>query len=133
MEMYEFEISDYSASPVFRRVQFPAAEAAIQFAKAIDASQCVIYVAHIVDQVDYGNLYIWRNNDIAYLRLDEHREHFASDLSRSLCGGEKIKFFDEDGTVFEVSSPGVIDWIQAFDALLLWLRSGAKLPSLSWS
>ena len=131
--MYEFLVSDFSSTLAIEQAQFLDVDAAVLFTESIYARQCVIYVAHIVDGVDHGNFYIWRNIDLAHVRLDEHREHYATDPSRLAIAKEVAAFIDESGTVLEISPSSVISWAQATEALMFWLRSGSKLPSLSWS
>jgi hypothetical protein len=131
--MHEFVVSDFSSSPATQQAQFFNTDAAVLFTESIHAMQCVIYVAHIVGHVDHGNFYIWRSNDLAHVRLDEHREHYLTDPSRSVTTKEAVAFIDESGAMFNVSPSKVISWAQATEALIFWLRSGSKLPSLSWS
>ncbi|WP_137914532.1 hypothetical protein [Rudaea sp. 3F27F6] len=131
--MYEFVVTDFSAVPAEQRHTFPTRDAATRFGSSLAARRCAIFIAHIVDHVDYGNFYVWYNEDLAFVRLDEHREHYASDPLRASFVGPSIQFQDEDNELFEVLPSQVVGRAQAAEALQCWLTSGLKLSSLSWS
>ncbi len=131
--MYEFVVADFSTGHSEQRVTMPSRDAAIRFVSGLPARRCVIFVAHVTNHVDYGNFYAWCNDDLAHVRLDEHREHYASDPLRASSSSPPVQFQDEDGESFEVSPSQVISRAQAMEALHCWLTSGSKLSSLSWS
>jgi hypothetical protein len=131
--MYEFVVTDFSAGPSEQRVTMSSRDSAVRFASGLSARHCVIFVAHIINHVDHGNFYVWCNDDIAHVRLDEHREHYASDPLRASFSGAPVQFRGEDGESFQVSSPQIVSRAQATEALHCWLASGSKLSSLSWS
>src|SRR5579859_6282536 len=131
--MHEFVVINFSALPAEQRQTFPTRDAADRFGSSLTARRCAIFVAHIVDDVDYGNFYVWYNEDLAFVRLDEHREHYASDPLRTSSAGPSNQFQDEDNELFEVLPSQVVGRAQAAEALHCWLTSGSKLSSLSWS
>lgn len=131
--MYEFVVTEFGTTKSETRMACSTREAAVRFAATAVAPQCVIFVAHIVGHVDHGNFYAWCNGDVAHVRLDEHREHYASDPLRASAITSDVIFRGEDGEPLEVPSTQVISRAQATDALHCWLTSGSKLSSLSWS
>lgn len=68
-----------------QRMDFATGDAAAIFASEVETSHCVVSVSQLVGGIDYGNFYIWCNEHSAHVRLDEHREHYASHLHPSSC------------------------------------------------
>ena len=65
---------------------------------------------------------LWRNADgVACVRIDQHREHYGIDPTRSAETGE-IWFRDEQDGSFPVQTAEVIEMWQAAAALGYWLR-----------
>src|SRR5262245_16300485 len=131
--MYEFVITDVGATLSVNRAECSGRDEALRYAAALNTRQGLVFVAHIVGHVDHGNFYAWYNDDIAHVRLDEHREPYASDPSRPSSTDNPIGFHHEDGEIFDVPSSQVISRVQASEALSCWLATGKMLPSLSWS
>lgn len=76
--MYEIEITRFQLQPTLQKFSVAeAAEASTVVSGVVDET-AVIYVADIRDHVDYGNFYVWLCAGRAYVRLDEHREHYGS-------------------------------------------------------
>jgi hypothetical protein len=113
------EVED--ASVVLAKIQ--AAEADLHF----------LMVADIRDRVDHGNFLVWLNGDRAFVRLDEHREHYATDplIRDRRYGVVRFGAGADDG--FEVPFAESVSRKQALQALELWLRTGHRSPELEWS
>lgn len=69
----------------------------------------------------------------AYVRLDEHREHFAFDPNARATPISEVAFLDEDGSAFRVVMSAPVDVASAKAALVHWLAIGKPTPTLQWS
>lgn len=91
-----------------------------------------VMVADIRGGVDRGNFLAWFQGGRAFVRLDEHRDHYATDSSIRNLPDEAIRF-EGDGDSFEVPFAQSVSRAQALDALEIWLTTGQMSPSLEWS
>ncbi|RJF72363.1 hypothetical protein D3875_13195 [Deinococcus cavernae] len=82
---------------------------------------------------------IWLNAERAIFRLDEHREHYATDpdvffditqLSETFVNPPENDF---QGNTFVEDFHHTVTKAQALAAALHWLDTGEKLESLNWS
>jgi len=132
--VYELEITRFLPSSRQEKLAFPQAIEAWQAIQAVVDEEVVIFVAQIEEHVDYGNFYVWRQRERAFVRLDEHCEHYASDPSCSGISDREVCFRDEEGgSFFCVPESATVASADAMAALEHWLHTGKKLPSLIWS
>lgn len=76
---------------------------------------------------------IWRNGDgMAWVRIDEHREHYGRDPARVGLGGQVGGFPDGEGGWFAVPVADAVTAEQASAALEHWLLGGGQWPGLAW-
>lgn len=131
--MYEIEITRFQPQPIVQKFSLAEAAEASTLVSGVDDETAVIFVADIRDRVDYGNVYVWLCAGRAYVRLDEHREHYASfrDIA-AIPRGEAV-FFDEDGSTFSTSLAATVSVALAKDALAHWLTTGRATTALLWS
>jgi hypothetical protein len=79
-------------------------------------------------------LWLWYNGEgMAWVRLDEHCEHFARDPNRATIIGEVGGFPDGSGGSFAVPAAEVVTVQQAEQVLTCWLESGARWLGLEWN
>lgn len=130
--MYQLEITRFLARPTVEKHASPQASEVWRAIQAVVDEEAVFFVAQIEGNVDYGNFYVWRKRDRAYVRLDEHCEHYASDPGHRGVSGREVHFRDEGGEPLCVPESATVDSTAAMAALEHWLLTGQKLPSLSW-
>jgi hypothetical protein len=131
--MYEIEITRFQPQPILQKFSLAEAAKALTVVSRVDDETAVIFVADIRDQTDYGNFYVWLCAGRAYVRLDEHREHFGSVLDvTTIPPGEAI-FYDEDGSTFIASLAATVSVASAKEALAHWLATGRATTALLWS
>jgi hypothetical protein len=99
----------------------------------VDDETAVIFAADIRDHIDYGNFYVWLCAGRAYVRLDEHREHYASFRDVTTIPRGEAVFFDEDGSTFSASLAATVSVASAKEALAHWLATGEATTALLWS
>jgi hypothetical protein len=76
---------------------------------------------------------LWLNGDgMAWVRIDEHREHYGRDPARAGLSGEVGGFPDGAGGRFAVPAPNAVAAWQASAALEHWLVGGGWWPGLAW-
>lgn len=109
-----------------------AAQAAAVIAN-LAAGAAVIFVADIRDHIDHGNFYVWWSAGQAYVRLDEHREHYASYRDTATIRQGEAMFLDEDGASFSVLLADTVSASAAKEALAHWLLTGRATDALVWS
>lgn len=68
----------------------------------------------------------------AFIRVDEHREHYAIDPAVS-ASHEPVVFRETDGEPFELCFERTVARAQGIEALDHWLATGGKTTALSWS
>lgn len=132
---YDIEITDFAPDARTSRTAVRTAEEAWTAARAAEACDpCVLLVGRHEGGVSHGDFHIWLAGDRALVRLDEHRERHAMDPAHaeSAAGGDAW-FRDSDGSTFPAQDGETVSWPQAFEALNHWLRTGAMLPSLTWT
>lgn len=131
--MYEIEITRFKPQPTLQKFSIADAAEASNVVSGVDHETAFIYVADIRDHVDYGNFYVWRCAGRAYIRLDEHREHYGSFRDVTTIPRGEAEFFDEDGSTFSVSLAATISVASAKEALAHWLATGLATTALLWS
>lgn len=131
--MYEIDITRFQPQPILQKFSLAEAAEASSVVSGVDDETAVIFVADIRDQIDYGNFYVWLCAGRAYVRLDEHREHYGSfpDVT-TIPRGEAV-FFDEDGATFSASLAATVSVASAKEALAHWLATGRATTALMWS
>jgi hypothetical protein len=99
---------------------------------AAAAAACVQVVN--IDVRQQGDLICWLAGDRARLRLDLHREWFASDSGLSPdATNEVVSFRDNDGSEFVESHGDTISRGRALEAFWHWVRTGQMDPGLTWA
>jgi hypothetical protein len=131
--MYEIEITRFQPQPTMQRFSLDRAAEASTVVAGVDDETAVIFVANIRDRIDYGNFYVWLCAGRAYVRLDEHREHYASFRDATTIPLGEAIFFDEDGSRFSTSLATTVNVISAKEALAFWLATGKATTALLWS
>jgi hypothetical protein len=131
MRRYEAELSRFDERRSRETLVTCDAEVLIAKVARFDADPSVVFVAWLSQGADHGNFYLWRRHGRALVRLDEHREHFASQPDHALTG--TIEFVDEDGTTFVVDAGETVDAEAGLAALHHWLRTGEMTPGLAWT
>lgn len=128
---YEIEVTTFA--PRLAAHQFETADP-VKAASYLDEqleSICCVVVAASESEVDLGNFILWLSGERALVRLDEHREHFAS--SPNIDGrNSPIVFRDDDGSSFSVAVERTVARQDAVAALRFWLSSQARTASLNW-
>jgi hypothetical protein len=76
--MYQIELTQFGQKFETSIRDFFSSDGAQAALSSLDADVCVVFVAHLVDNCDYGNFHVWMSAEHALVRLDEHRAHFAS-------------------------------------------------------
>ena len=99
----------------------------------MDDEIAVIYVADILNHVDWGNFCVWLCAGRAYVRLDEHRERYGSYRDVTTIPGGEAEFFDEDGATFSASLAATISVASPKEALVHWVATGRATAALLWS
>jgi hypothetical protein len=131
--MYEIEITRFQPQPILQKFSLVEAAEALIVVSDVDDEKAVIYVADIRDQNDHGNFYVWLCAGRAYVRLDEHREHYGSFRDVTMIPRGETVFFDEDGSTFTASLAATISVASAKEALAHWLATGQATAALLWS
>ena len=133
--IYDIEITDFAPDARASRTVVSTAEEAWTAARAAETlDSCVLLVGQHAGNVSYGDFHVWLAGDRACVRLDEHREWYAMDAAwvAPAAAGETW-FRDSDGTPFPAQAGETVSRSQAIAALDYWLRTGEKLPSLTWA
>ena len=90
-------------------------------------------------KLNLGGFQIWLNKSRAFVRLDEHCEHYATDPDMSYDISQGSENFPDVGQwgfgqeIFTQDFHQTITKAQALAAALHWLETGDKLESLIWS
>ena len=79
-------------------------------------------------QCDLGKFWLCTKGNDAWVRLDEHREHYGSDPKRSGCSDDSTVVLD-GARVPRRETVSRQDALAAFD---FWLRTRQKINSLEW-
>lgn len=131
--MYQLEITRFQPLPTLQKFSLAEAAEAATVVAGVDDETAVIFVANIRDQIDYGNFYVWLCTGRAYVRLDEHREHYGSYRDVSTIPPGEAVFFYEDGSTFSASLSATVSVASAREALAHWLATGRATTALLWS
>ncbi|MFO0863674.1 MAG: hypothetical protein U0744_03270 [Gemmataceae bacterium] len=94
-----------------------------------------VYVEIHADTADLAlsDFLVWRNADgMAWVRIDEHCEHYGRDPARAGLTGDVGGFPDGEGGWFAVPAADAVTAEQASATLAYWLPGGAKWPGLAW-
>ena len=97
------------------------------------SSLSFLLIALINNDVDYGNFIIWRNDERVSVRLDEHREHLASDPLLEYDVLLTCEFLNEDGSIFYVDYNKTVSNTHALEASYCWVNNSTKTENLTWS
>ena len=135
VEMLSFEIEITRFEPglaTSRTTTSDAGEA--ELAVRLGAREaCVILVARHDGAISRGELHVWLAGGRALVRLDEHREWYATDPAWSASAAPpEWEFRDSDGTSFSAPTSETVSRSQAMDVLTFWPRAGEMLPGLTW-
>lgn len=87
-------------------------------------------VADVRSGCDWGNFMVWLGGGHARVRLDEHREHYASPPGARQGGS--VQFIDTDGSTFDIPLSECVPRNEALRAFTLWLATGKRDPLLAW-
>ncbi|HEV3049928.1 MAG TPA: hypothetical protein VGX50_06455 [Longimicrobium sp.] len=135
--IYDIEITEFAPDARTSRAVVNTAEeawAAARAAEALDA--CMLLVTRHEETVNWGDFYIWLAGGRASVRLDEHRDWYATDPEAMPVGDAaaetELEFGDEFGPFFKPRSK-TVSRAQAFEALEYYLRTREMLPSLTWT
>lgn len=131
--MYEIEITRFQPHPTLQKFSVAETAEASTVVSGVADETAVIYVADIREHVDYGNFYVWLCAGRAYVRLDEHREHYGSFRDVTTIPRGEAVFFDEDGSTFSASLAATVSVASAKEALAHWLATGRATTALLWS
>ncbi len=134
MMMNEIEITHFEPEPITTRSTVnSASEAEALVREGADTASYVLVARH-EGEVSLGEFHIWLSGDRAIVRLDEHRERYATHPARiSSIGGGEIWFRDVDGMPFPAQVAETVTRSRALEALNQWLRTGEMLPGLAWA
>lgn len=132
---YDIEVTTFTPDLGTSRTVVNTMDEAWTAARAVEIiDECVLLVGRHERNITRGDFHIWLSGDRALVRVDEHREWFAIDPARvaSATAGDTW-FTDSDGTTFPAQNAETVSRSQAFEALDCWLRTGGRLPSLTWA
>ncbi len=92
----------------------------------------VLFIAALGGGVDYGNFYLFLNeDDAAHIWLHEHQEYIPIELGAH-DSGNTFMFRYENGEIYEVPAREVLSRERAVEALYYWLPNQSHLPTLEW-
>ena len=128
---YDGEIATFDREIVERRLVFQSVADATRFIESLPENTIYVLIGQSKGGVSFGDFMIWFAGQRAYVRLDEHREHIASEAN-PLMGKPKVSFRDTDGSSFEVSWEETVPRESAIRALLAWLPSRKKSTEFNW-
>ena len=131
--MYKIEITRFQPHGTKQRLAVADAAQAAAVIANLDDGAAVIFVADIRDHIDHGNFYVWWSAGQAYVRLDEHREHYARYRDTATIRQGEAMFLDEDGASFSVLPADIVSVSSAKEALVHWLLTGRATDALIWS
>jgi hypothetical protein len=80
----------------------------------------------------YGNFQAWFCGNRALVRLDEHREHYATSPYPPSSGPAEIEFEDWISN-FNMPSTSTVSLQEASQAFVHWMTTGEMIGSLEWS
>jgi hypothetical protein len=127
---FDIEVTRFVPERVVERVAAKDAAEAEAIVHANAGGVCCVLLAQRAGDQLVDDFYCWFSADRAFLRRDEHREWYATDLAMAAADGE-VEFRDEHGPVPEPLSQ-TVSRSQAFEAVAYWLRTGELLPTLTW-
>ena len=131
---YDIEITTFTPDLHTSRTVVDTAEEAWAAARAAETiDDCVLLVGCHTQEVSYGDFYIWLAGDRASVRLDEHRDWYASDPAWVASAAPMDTWFRDADGPFPAQNAETISRAQAFEALEYWLQTGKMLPSLTWA
>jgi hypothetical protein len=90
---YDIGITDFAPDArVTRAVVRTAVDAwtAARVAEACDS--CVLLVGRHADNASHGDFHVWLAGDRALVRLDEHRDWYATDPEAGSAGDGEVEF-----------------------------------------
>jgi hypothetical protein len=130
---YDIEITDFtSGGRTSRTVVSTAEEAGTQARAAESIDQCLLLVGRHAENVSHDDFHLWLAGSRAFLRLDGHRDWYATDPGAAPAqDGTEVELSDLDGR-FSVPFSRTLSRTQGFEALLHWLRTGEMMPGLAW-
>jgi hypothetical protein len=131
--MYEVELIRFRPVHIKQEFSFAAAAEAARVASGLDDETSFIAIADIRDNTCWGELLIWCSGGRALVRLNEHREHFASYPDTSSIPQGDASFLDDDGSTFYIPLANTVSVESAEEALLHWLSTGGTTSALTWS
>ena len=89
--------------------------------------------------LSFGEFMIWLSDERALVRLDEHREHYATDSSITYDIRQGSVTFQDVGQwgfgteIYTQNFDQTVTKAQALAAALHWLETGEKSESLQWT
>ncbi|MBC3916929.1 hypothetical protein H8L32_05520 [Undibacterium sp. CY18W] len=131
--MYEVEIIRFQPVHIKQEFSFSSAVEATKVALELDDETSFIVIADIRGNACWGEFLVWRSEGRALVRLNEHREHFASYRDISAIQTSDVSFLDDDGSVFDIPLANTVSVESAKEALLHWLLTGEATIALLWS
>jgi len=131
--MYKVELIRFHPTRAKQEFSFADAAEAAEMVLEVSDEPSFIAIADISGNTCWGELLIWQSGGRALVRLNEHREHFASYPETSSITLEEVSFLDDDGSIFQVPLSNTISVSSAKEALKHWLSTGKTIGTLIWS
>ncbi|MES2036667.1 MAG: hypothetical protein V4495_02425 [Pseudomonadota bacterium] len=131
--MYEVEIIRFQPVHIKQEFSLSNAVEATKMALELDDETSFIAIADIRDNACWGEFLVWRSEGRALVRLNEHRQHFASYQDASAIQTGNATFLDDDGSAFHTPLAHTVSIESAKEALVHWLSTGNATTALIWS
>jgi len=129
--MFDIEITTFDPEPAATPLKARNPHEAYMAVLARTGSRCAVHVRHQDEVAAHTELYLWLSGDRARVRVDEHREWYATDPAAGASVAE-AEFTAADGSVFQARLEETVSRQQAMVALADWLDGEEKTSLLTW-
>jgi hypothetical protein len=129
--MFDIEITACQPEPVTNSLTARNPHEAYMAVLARLGVRCAVRVFHQDRQATHTDFFLWVADDRARVRVDEHREWYATDPKLAPTEGT-VEFADRDGSLFSVPMNETVSRQQAMVALADWLDGEEKTSLLTW-
>lgn len=130
--VFEVEIIRFVSGRRLENLSFKNAEEVLETIREVNDLPTFYAVNHREGRWSLGFFMVWFSGDRALVRLDEHREHYATDPSLKNSDADEI-IFDDATETFTWRRDETVTREQAQAAFSYWLRTGTQIKSLAWS
>ncbi|WP_146009539.1 hypothetical protein [Deinococcus planocerae] len=130
--MFEVEIIRFTSGRRLENLSFESEAEVLEAIQPVGDPPTFYAFNRVKGRLSLSFFMVWFSGDRALVRLDKHREHYATDSALGTSDADEV-IFDDGTEVFTRRWDETVTREQAQAAFSHWLTTGGRLESLAWS